>query len=42
VTAALQEEFRRELADRDIDGVSAVEDVVIVTVVGAGMRHTRE
>ncbi|CAG0935503.1 aspartate kinase [Thermoflexales bacterium] len=40
VIAAVQEEFRRELADRDIDAVTALEQVVIVTVVGAGMRHT--
>ena len=30
----------RELEDRDIDAISALENVVIVTVVGAGMRHT--
>jgi aspartate kinase len=40
VTAALQDEFRRELHDRDIDDISCLENVVIVTVVGAGMRHT--
>ena len=40
VMAAVQEEFRRELEDRDIDAISALENVVIVTVVGAGMRHT--
>jgi aspartate kinase len=40
VLEALEREFRREIEDRDIDGISAVEDVVIVTVVGAGMRHT--
>ncbi len=40
VIAAVQDEFRRELLDRDIDAVSALENVVIVTVVGAGMRHT--
>jgi bifunctional aspartokinase / homoserine dehydrogenase 1 len=40
VMEALQGEFRRELEDRDIDGISALEDVVIVTVVGTGMRHT--
>ena len=26
--------------DRDIDDIAAMENVVIVTVVGAGMRHT--
>ena len=40
ICATLHEEFRRELAERDIDDVSALENVVIVTVVGAGMRHT--
>ncbi|MBI5565008.1 MAG: aspartate kinase [Chloroflexi bacterium] len=40
VVAALQDEFRRELEQQDIDDVVALENVVIVTVVGAGMRHT--
>jgi bifunctional aspartokinase / homoserine dehydrogenase 1 len=40
VGAALEEEFRRELHDRDIDDIAVMENVVIVTVVGAGMRHT--
>jgi bifunctional aspartokinase / homoserine dehydrogenase 1 len=40
IVAAVQDEFRRELEDRDIDAISALENVVIVTVVGAGMRHT--
>jgi aspartate kinase len=40
VITAVQDEFRRELEDRDIDAISALENVVIVTVVGAGMRHT--
>ncbi len=40
VVAALRDEFRRELEQQDIDDVAALEDVVIVTVVGAGMRHT--
>ncbi|HSD85502.1 MAG TPA: aspartate kinase [Anaerolineae bacterium] len=40
VVAAVQDEFRHELEDRDIDAVAALENVVIVTVVGAGMRHT--
>jgi aspartate kinase len=40
VINAVQDEFRRELDDRDIDAISALEHVVIVTVVGAGMRHT--
>ena len=40
VCAALQDEFKRELHDRDIDDIAVMEHVVIVTVVGAGMRHT--
>jgi bifunctional aspartokinase / homoserine dehydrogenase 1 len=40
VSAALEDEFRRELHDRDIDDIAVMENVVIVTVVGAGMRHT--
>lgn len=40
VVAALEDEFRRELHDRDIDDIATLENVVIVTVVGAGMRHT--
>lgn len=40
VIAALRDEFRRELEQQDIDDVSAMENVTIVTVVGAGMRHT--
>jgi aspartokinase/homoserine dehydrogenase 1 len=40
VSATLQDEFRRELHDRDIDDIAVMDNVVIVTVVGAGMRHT--
>jgi len=40
VLGSLEEEFQFELARRDIDRISAMEDVVIVTVVGVGMRHT--
>ena len=40
VTHALEDEFHRELARRDIDRISASEEFAIVTVVGAGMRHT--
>jgi aspartate kinase len=40
VVKALQLSFATELAQRDIDSVSASEEVVIVTVVGAGMRNT--
>jgi aspartate kinase len=40
VIAALQAAFASELAGGDIDSVWATEEVVIVTAVGAGMRHT--
>jgi aspartate kinase len=40
VLGALDEEFRQEIARRDIDRISASDDCAIVTVVGAGMRST--
>jgi bifunctional aspartokinase / homoserine dehydrogenase 1 len=40
VLAALQQVFALEIASRDIDRVWATEEVVILTVVGAGMRST--
>jgi aspartate kinase len=40
VLTALEEEFRLELFRRDIDSVTTFNHAVIVTVVGAGMRHT--
>ncbi len=40
VIAALEEAFAAEIARRDIDRVRALERVVIVTLVGEGMRHT--
>jgi bifunctional aspartokinase / homoserine dehydrogenase 1 len=40
VLGSLEDEFQVELAHRDIDNIAAMDDVVIVTVVGAGMRHT--
>jgi bifunctional aspartokinase / homoserine dehydrogenase 1 len=40
VLAALQQVFAQEIASRDIDRVWATEEVVIITVVGAGMRST--
>jgi aspartate kinase len=40
VVKALQSSFAMELAQRDIDSVFASEEVVIVTVVGVGMRNT--
>lgn len=40
VLASLQKIFAIELSERDIDRVWATEEVAIITVVGAGMRHT--
>lgn len=40
VVHALEECFATELRNRDIDRIWSSEEVVIVTVVGAGMRHT--
>jgi aspartokinase/homoserine dehydrogenase 1 len=40
VVEALEHVFARELANQDIDRVWATDEVVIVTVVGAGMRST--
>jgi aspartate kinase len=40
VVTALEGTFEVELANREIDKIWATGDVVIVTVVGSGMRHT--
>jgi aspartate kinase len=40
VVEELQAELRAEIERRDIDGIVAQDNVVIVTVVGAGMRGT--
>jgi aspartate kinase len=40
VIRAIEEEMSLELARRDVDRVWSLEDVVIVTAVGAGMRGT--
>ncbi|CAG0990144.1 aspartate kinase [Anaerolineae bacterium] len=40
VLSALEKTFSNEIADDDIDRVWATDDVSIITVVGAGMRHT--
>ena len=40
VIRSLEAAFSAELAQRDIDRIWATEEVVIVTVVGAGMRNT--
>jgi bifunctional aspartokinase / homoserine dehydrogenase 1 len=40
VKEALEDEFSEEIARHNIDGVDLLDDVVIVTAVGAGMRGT--
>lgn len=40
VKQAIEEEMALELARRDIDRVWSLDDVVIITAVGAGLRHT--
>jgi len=40
VVDTLEEEFRQEIARRDIDRINPLDDCAIVTVVGAGMRST--
>jgi aspartate kinase len=40
VVTTLEKAFAGEIADDDIDLVWATEDISIITVVGAGMRHT--
>jgi aspartokinase/homoserine dehydrogenase 1 len=40
VIEALEDEMARELARRDIDRIWSMDDVVIVTAVGAGLRST--
>ncbi len=40
VVSALEKAFAHEIEDDDIDRVWSTEDVSIITVVGAGMRHT--
>jgi aspartate kinase len=40
VQRALAEEFSLELARRDIDNITTTDECAVVTVVGAGMRHT--
>jgi aspartate kinase len=40
IVAALEVEFGEELKRQDIDRIWAMESVAIVTIVGAGMRHT--
>jgi aspartokinase len=40
VIEAVEEEMARELARRDIDRIWSLDDVVVVTAVGAGLRST--
>jgi aspartate kinase len=40
VIQALEEEMALELARRDVDRIWSLDDVIIVTAVGAGMRGT--
>ncbi|HSO11686.1 MAG TPA: aspartate kinase [Anaerolineales bacterium] len=40
VVSALEQTFVHEIRDEDIDRVWSTDDVSIITVVGAGMRHT--
>lgn len=40
VVSALNMAFSKELENRDVESVWATDEVVIVTVVGAGMQHT--
>ena len=40
VLDALQENFSTEISERDIDRVWATDEIAIITVVGAGTRHT--
>ena len=40
VKTALEQEFEAEIAQRNIEHIDLLEDIVILTVVGAGMRGT--
>jgi len=40
VVEALRKDFALEISERDIDRVWATDEIAIITVVGAGMRHT--
>ena len=40
VKAAVEGELRREIQHKDVDSVEALRDIVIITVVGSGMRGT--
>jgi len=39
VKASVEHELSSEIAHRDVDGIDVVGNVVIITAVGAGMRH---
>ncbi len=40
VKAAVERELQREIAQNDVDSVDVMRDIVIITVVGSGMRGT--
>ena len=40
VKAAVERELQREIAHNDVDSVDVMSDIVIITVVGSGMRGT--
>ncbi|MBZ0300105.1 MAG: aspartate kinase [Anaerolineae bacterium] len=40
VKTAIEQEFEEEIAQRNIDQIELLDDVVIITVVGSGMRGT--
>ncbi|MGJ3238547.1 MAG: aspartate kinase [Anaerolineae bacterium] len=39
VKASVENELASEIAHRDVDGIDVLANVVIITVIGAGMRH---
>lgn len=39
VKSSVEDELASEIAHRDVDGIDVLGNVVIITVVGAGMRH---
>ena len=40
VKDAVESELKREISQQDVDSVDVLSDIVIITVVGAGMRGT--
>lgn len=39
VKQAIEQELSREIQHRDVDNIDILDEIVIITVVGAGMRH---